>query len=262
MTSFGVIAQRDTFARWIEILDARFSIQIDAIRYDALQSALEQYAAGIGFSLEALLHAAETNRLQSDNWTMILHLATNHETRFFRSPAALELITVISKSIRSPRILSVGCSSGEEPYSIAVELLKAGMCAFRIHGTDVSAVCIETAQAGIYPRHPAVPARAATSNKTHMTFHAWVRGLVTFQQHNILQDRPIELTKPNVVLTQNMLIYYRPATRYEILDRLANLLDAGGFLITGPAETISWPGAGLIRHSHSHLTVFQRPADV
>ena len=95
-----------------------------------------------------------------------------------------------------------------------------------------------------------------------MSFHAWVRGLVTFQQHNILQDRPIELTKPNVVLTQNMLIYYRPATRYEILDRLANLLDAGGFLITGPAETISWPGAGLIRHSHSHLTVFQRPADV
>ena len=259
MNSFGAIAQRDTFARWIEIIESRFSIQIDAIRYDALQAALEQYANGIGLSLDALLQSAELNALQADNWTMILHLATNHETRFFRSPASLELITAIAKTTRSPRILSVGCSSGEEPYSIAVELLKAGICAFRIHGTDVSALCIETAQAGVYPRHDAVPSRAASNNRTHMNFHAWVRGLVTFEQHNILMDRPIDFDKPSIVLTQNMLIYYRPATRYEILDRLANLLDVGGYLITGPAETISWPGAGMIRHPHSHLTVFQRP---
>ncbi|MGP0171061.1 CheR family methyltransferase [Pseudomonas sp. NCHU5208] len=262
MSSFGAIAQRDTFARWIEILETRFSIQIDAIRYQALHSALEQYASGLGINLEKLLFSAEQNALQADHWTMILHLATNHETRFFRSPAALTLIKEISKSLRSPRILSVGCSSGEEPYSIAVELLMAGMCAFRIHGTDVSAVCIETALAGIYPKHDSVPARAASTSRTHMSFHAWVRSLVSFEQHNILSERPIAFSRPNIVLTQNMLIYYRPEARYEILDRLANLLDPGGYLITGPAEAISWAGTGLIRHPHTNLTVFQRPADV
>ena len=194
---------------------------------------------------------------------MILHLATNHETRFYRSPAALEQIVAIAKSMRVPRILSVGCSSGEEPYSIAMELLKAGLCAFRIHGTDISSLCIETASAGAYLKHPAVTERAAAAiDAKHMRFHAWVRDLVSFEQHNILQDRPIQFPKPSIVITQNMLIYYRPETRFEILRRLAGLLDAGGYLITGPAETLSWTSAGLTRHPHPNLTVFQRPADV
>lgn len=263
MDSVEPMGDQQTFSSWLTIIEARFSIQIDALLHVALQSALQNYASTLGCTLGELEVRARESRLQPEHWGMILHLATNHETRFYRSPAALKLIVDITHELKSPRILSVGCSTGEEPYSIAVELLKAGSCSFRIHGTDISPLCIETAKAGRYPKHEAVTQIAAASVDTgHMRFHAWVREMITFEQHNILLDRPIEFTKPNIVLTQNMLIYYRPETRFGILNRLANLLDPGGYLITGPAETLSWSGHGLIRHLHPNLTVFQRAADV
>jgi len=263
MDSVELTGDEHPFTSWLSIIESRFSIQIDALLHAALHSALQNYATTLGCSLADLEIKAKESRLQPDHWSMILHLATNHETRFYRSPAALRLIVDIAKNLKSPRILSVGCSTGEEPYSIAVELLNSGSCSFRIHATDISPLCIETAKAGLYPKHKAVTQLAAASiDPRHMRFHAWVREMITFEQHNILLDRPIEFTKPNIVLTQNMLIYYRPETRFGILDRLANLLEQGGYLITGPAETLSWPGRGLIRHLHPNLTVFQRSADV
>ncbi|EKT4529922.1 CheR family methyltransferase [Pseudomonas asiatica] len=253
----------DIFARWLEIIEARFSIQIDESRQEAFRHALLRHVESQGMNLWTLNDRRKSGQVGEDTWAMILHLATNHETRFFRSLPATQRIVELCKAITAPKILSVGCSTGEEPYSIASALLDAGHPTFRVHGTDVSSVCISTARAGLYPRHPDVGTRAAAPTRgDKMRFHGYVREMVTFEEHNILQDRPVQLSMPHIVITQNMLIYYRPETRYEILDRLASMLAPAGHLITGPGETLNWSNQSMKRIPNSNPNVFQRSVDV
>lgn len=262
MNSFDAISKLTTFDRWLISIEARFSIQIDVTRQKAFRTALESYFSSLGETLESMEMLYRSGLMEIDHWSMILHLATNHETRFFRSMHAIEQIIDICKDLRTPRILSVGCSTGEEPYSIASALLDEGHPTFNIHGTDVSNVCIATAREGLYSSHPRVSHRAAAPVPGQkMRFHAWLRSMVTFEQHNILQDRPVQLSKPNVVITQNMLIYYRQETRFEILDRLSGMLADGGYLITAPAETLNWRAAGMRRTQNNNLNVFVRSSE-
>ncbi|MGE8065153.1 CheR family methyltransferase [Pseudomonas sp. NPDC089569] len=244
---------------WLASIESRFSIEIDQCRQIAFEHALTGYAESLGETLETLATRAKRGLLDSEHWSMILHLATNHETRFFRSPAALKQIGQICQNLSHPKVLSVGCSTGEEPYSIAAALYAAGHDTFEILGTDISAVCIKTAKLGIYKQHPNISSLlAGLLPEQRMRFHPWVKGMVKFEQHNILQDRPVQLLKPNVVITQNMLIYYREETRYEILNRLASMLGVGGYLITAPAETLGWKTPAMTRVHHSQINVFVR----
>lgn len=244
---------------WLASIESRFSIEIDEFRQVAFEHALTGYAEALGESLETLGARARSGLLDSEHWSMILHLATNHETRFFRSPAAIKQIVQICRNLTHPKVLSVGCSTGEEPYSIAAALYAAGHNTFEIHGTDISAVCIKTAKLGIYKQHPNISTLVASLLPDQkMRFHPWVKGMVKFEQHNILQDRPVQLLKPNVVITQNMLIYYREETRYEILNRLSAMLAVGGYLITAPAETLGWRTPAMTRVENSQINVFVR----
>lgn len=263
MTSLDAPAELDIFDRWLVTIEARFSIQIDANRQDAFKSALTRFVESIGMDLESLDERRKSGRVDADIWSTLLHLATNHETRFFRSLPATERIVNLCEGITSPRILSVGCSTGEEPFSIASALLDAGHPTFRVHGTDVSSVCINTANEGLYPRHAGVGLLAAAPTRgDKMRFHRFVRDMVTFEEHNILQDRPVQLANPHIVITQNMLIYYRTDTRYEILDRLSAMLVPGGHLITSPGETLNWSNPSMTRIPNSNPNVFQRSVDV
>ncbi|MBM5458931.1 hypothetical protein H8F21_15295 [Pseudomonas sp. P66] len=263
MESLDAPAELDIFKRWLEIIEARFSIQIDESRQDAFRSALLRYVESQGMDLWSFNERRKAGQVCGDTWSMVLHLATNHETRFFRSLPATQRIVELCKQITAPKILSVGCSTGEEPYSIASALLDAGHPTFRVHGTDVSSMCISTAREGLYPRHPNVGTLAAAPTRDDkMRFHLFVREMVTFEEHNILQDRPVQLPNPHIVITQNMLIYYRTETRYEILDRLASMLTPGGHLITGPGETLNWSNLSMKRIPHSNPNVFQRSVDV
>lgn len=263
MISLDAPEDLDVFGRWLDTIEARFSIQIDDSRQQAFKAALERFADSLDLTLEGLESRSRLGLMETEQWAMVLHLATNHETRFFRSPAATKTIVELCKGILAPKVLSVGCSSGEEPYSISSALLDAGHPTFRIHGTDVSSVCIATAREGLYPQHPNVGNLAAAATRDgKMRFHRFVRDMVTFEQHNILQDRPVELAAPDIVITQNMLIYYRAQTRYQILNRLSSMLTPGGHLITAPGETLNWECQGMTRIPYSNPNVFQRSVDV
>lgn len=263
MDSLALDAVDDSLNRWLLTLEARFSIEIEQDRHEGFKRSLKHFAAGRGVSVDDLYSQLLSDEGSHDVANMILHLATNHETRFFRSPSVTAKIVELCRSLGAPRILSVGCSTGEEPYSIAAALLEAGYANFRVHGTDVSPLCIRTARKGIYPHHSGISQRAAAKNTSgQMRFHRFVRGMVSFEQHNIMHSRPIGFTSPNIIVTQNMLIYYRAEARIAILDRLASLLVPGGFLITGPHETLNWSYPGMTRTRDSFTNEFQRSLDV
>ncbi|MCY1462812.1 CheR methyltransferase, SAM binding domain [compost metagenome] len=68
----------------------------------------------------------------------------------------------------------------------------------------------------------------------------------------------ISFERPDIIVTQNMLIYYRVETRHQILARLAGMLAPGGHLITGPAEDATWKSAAVTRIPNSNASVFQK----
>lgn len=243
----------------VSLIEERFSIQINSDRLDAFHFAVKSSACGRFGSVESLVAAMRSGLVDAETWSQILHVATNHETRFFRHPPTIELIIEFCRSKAVPKILSVGCSTGEEPYSIAAALLRNGHPSFDILGIDISAPCIETARAGIYQSHPKLSNDVAVEvGEGRARFHSWIRHMVRFDVHNILSDVPIAMSAPDVVITQNMLIYYRAETRHHILNRLALELPKGGYLIAGPAEDAGWKCKGMTRTVHTHAAVFRK----
>lgn len=247
---------------WMKIIEERFAIEIAEHRQAAFARALSSFACETGETLEGLLGLFVSGRLDEAQRFQILHLATNHETRFFRYPPSLEAIREVCSGIRhAPRVLSVGSSTGEEPYSIACTLLRAGRAAFQVHGSDVSHPCIETARRGIYRSHPDLRSDVCIPRgENTIKFHSWFRDMVTFEQHNILSDRPVGFSNPDLIITQNMLIYYRVETRHLILQKLAAMLPVGGHLLTGPAEDGNWNPIGLKRLPNHLLNLFVKVA--
>lgn len=253
------IAELNDQEAWIDLLFMRFKIEVAQERQPALFRALESFATSQNETIKSLYHLADNRQLQQSAWTQIIHLATNHETRFYRNPAVAQLVAELARQFPRPRILSVGCSTGEEPYTLAVELAQQGLPNFQIHGTDVSELCIDIAQSGIYRTNSSIHERFAgrIEGGQRMRF-GWIRDFVTFEQHNILGERPVNFASPNIIITQNMLIYYRSKTRMRILDRLSCLLPDGGYLITAPAEEANWTTPGFERLRSFAAPVFRK----
>ncbi|KZN20798.1 MULTISPECIES: CheR family methyltransferase [Pseudomonas] len=244
---------------WVELLAERFSVEIDEDRTIAFTSAIARFAVSLGEDIDSLGMRARQHKLSAEEWGQVLHLATNHETRFFRYMPVMSLITNFAIALPNPRILSVGCSTGEEVYSIATALIGANKVSFAVHGIDISERCVQVAKAGVYRAHPDIGDSVSfISASGHRTFHMWLRDLCTFEQHNIVGDRKIGFERPDIIVTQNMLIYYRVETRHQILAKLASMLPPGGHLITGPAEDARWKSAVVTRISNSNASVFQK----
>lgn len=245
---------------WVDLLSNRFRIEVVQERQLALFKALAAYAGSLNETPESLYRKAVRHQLSRACWAEILHLATNHETSFFRSLPVLEMLGRLAAGFSCPRILCVGCSTGEEPYSIAVHLSQNGQPNFHIHGTDISERCIEKAHLGVYPTHPAVSTQFAgrSEQPQGMRFFEWVKDVVTFEVHNVLSSSPMEFQKPDIILTQNMLIYYRFKSRRQILDSLSCLLAPGGYLITAAAEEAHWNSSEFERIAVQPATVFRK----
>lgn len=256
-----VVSLDQILGGWIDILHSRFKIEIAHDRQAAFFKAINQLGSRIGETEESFLYRAANRLLTQHDWSEIIHLATNHETRFYRYKAIIDLVSKYSSEFARPRVLSVGCSTGEEPYTFAVEMSEKGFSNFQVHGIDISAPCISHARAGVYKQNPAIPARYVSHNASgQMKFYDWFKDFVSFEEHNVLSDQPIDFPKPTTIVTQNMLIYYRRESRIRILENLALMLPKGGYLITGPAEAeeAHWKPSYLERLSIASASVFRK----
>jgi chemotaxis protein methyltransferase WspC len=179
------------------------------------------------------------------------------ETWFFRDRAPFQFLVTHFQKLPAQsvpyRILSVPCSTGEEPYSIAMALLQAGIptSQFTIEGIDISQPHIQKAQAGIYPpfsfRNDDAELQAkffaAVGRDYHL--HDRVKRLVKFRVGNILQAQTWPIGQCyDVIFCRNLLIYFDPATRQRVITRLNHLLKPKGRLFVGHAESSLLLNAG------------------
>jgi chemotaxis protein methyltransferase CheR len=190
----------------------------------------------------------------------LLDAVTVNYTFFFRETAQFHALaaTVFPKLLAGRgdgevlRIWSAGCSSGEEPYSIAITLAEVvgspERCAAQILATDINRKVLRTGADGIYP----------TSRFTHLPQEYRVkylvrdretpvgslricedlRRLVAFRRFNILRDAPPLRNRLDLIFCRNVMMYFDEPTKVRLVTKFLRYLAPGGFVIIGETEAL------------------------
>ena len=190
----------------------------------------------------------------------LIELVVVPETWFFRDREAILAVARLArdKIVRSPastvRILSLPCSTGEEPYSIAMALIDAGVptTQFRIDGIDICKRSLSIAQRGIYGRN-SFRGKQLEYRDRHFSVHdhtAWalseeVRRQVAFRHGNMLAGDFLAHEAPyDFIFCRNVLIYFDRDVQAQAVKVLERLLAQDGCIFVGPAE------AGIMLRPH------------
>lgn len=195
------------------------------------------------------------------------------ETWFFRDRKPFDLLInyVRSEWLKKSgwtklRLLSVPCSSGEEPYSMAIALLEAGLSVnrFSIDAIDISKHAIAKAQRGIYGKNSF---RGEDWIERDRYFHKTVAGyevipalrnIVKFRQGNLLDVFSAAKTKYNIIFCRNLLIYLEPTACTQVFNTLDRLLLPNGLLCVGAAETGKVPSKPFISIRQSFTFAYRK----
>jgi chemotaxis protein methyltransferase CheR len=152
------------------------------------------------------------------------------------------------------RTWSAGCSSGEEPYSIAITLLDAvegrGRWDIKILGTDISTSMLEVARMGVYDKQRVNPVSPMQRQKYLLSSQKdkqsvfevsrSLRDIVLFKYLNLMGDWPINPSGGvDFIFCRNVMIYFDKPTQENLVNRFWNLLASGGVLFTGHSESLT-----------------------
>ncbi len=186
----------------------------------------------------------------------VVEAMTTNESLFFRDVKPFDQFRrlVLPKLLekraagRRIRIWSAACSSGQEPYSLAMVLSEeeARLKGWTVDilGTDISKAMVERARSGTYSQFEiqrGVPApmlsKYFSRDGDKWTVAAQLRGMVSFREFNLLED-PAPLGQFDVVFCRNVLIYFDQPTKTKILAGIARRMPSDGVLYLGGAETV------------------------
>jgi chemotaxis protein methyltransferase CheR len=224
-------------------------------------------------------HFLKYSRGREQELSDIMDVLTTNETYFFREEFQLnafvgellpELKAVKEKrGDRTIRIWSAGCSTGEEPYTIAMLIMETG--AFKdwkieIVGTDISHRVLQQARKGLYGKSSF---RTTSPERIHRFFHQQdglyrindeVRGLVTISHLNLLdENRMILLGKMDIIFCRNVIIYFDQAAKRQVIESFYRSLREGGYLLLGHAESLlNATTAFALKHLKNDM-VYQKP---
>lgn len=236
-----------------ELVYRRSAIMLDEAKSYLIESRLEQVVrAGVAASIADLVAQARMGRANAD--TQIVEAITTHETTFFRD---VEPFEVLKKGLfaelqkvagrRALTIWSAACSSGQEPYSLAMLLLEhfpaLVQAGTRIVATDLSAQVLDKAKAARFRQlevNRGLPA-SHLAKYFHREGTEWVlkdevRALVSFRQLNLVGQWALP-TRPDLIFMRNVLIYFDLHTKRSILEQARTVIDPCGALFLGAAET-------------------------
>lgn len=185
---------------------------------------------------------------------------TTNLTSFFREKHHFSFLRRIvetdwlnrTRQGESFRIWSAGCSSGEEPYSIAMTLCEAGVTPdwnVKILATDLDSNMLDTARAGIYPQervermNPALLKKYFLRDRENgvngtVRVKQSVRDMITFNRLNLMEEWPMR-GRFDVIFCRNVIIYFTKETQRTLFDRYARLLKERAHVFIGHSESLN-----------------------
>lgn len=196
-------------------------------------------------------------KVDNDELSSLVNLLTVNETYFFREPDHLQIMVdrlipglFTERTFGGKiRILSAGCSTGEEPYSIAMTLIErygvAAFDRFSIIAVDVDTDAIARAQAGIYGKGSFRGFKEGRRGRFfdeaadgRFSIREEVKKLVSFEVVNLLSNPyPETMQKLDIIFYRNVSIYFPQLVQREIFANLAGILKTNGYLFLSASET-------------------------
>jgi chemotaxis protein methyltransferase CheR len=245
------------FKRLREIVHARTGIALSEAKRELVYGRLARRLRKLKMQSFAeycqLVETGEPAELEE-----LTNAITTNLTSFFREGyhfeqlAAEALPQIESKraATRRLRLWSAGCSTGEEPYSLAVVLSEAmGRLAnwdVKLLATDIDSKVVATAAEGVYAaeRFKGVPAERvkkwfppAAGRPGFSGASPELKSLITFKQLNLLDPWPMK-GPFDVIFCRNVVIYFDKPTQRRLFDRMAELQEPGGWLFIGHSENL------------------------
>lgn len=198
-----------------------------------------------------------TSRRHPEELQVAVDLLTTNETYFFREPKHFDFLgglLAAHRPGRAFRVWSAACSSGEEPYSIAMVLNDhLGEAPWEVVASDISTRVLARAQIGHYPL-----GRADGISREHLSRYCLkgvgsqdgtllidrkLRSRVSFRQINLNCGLP-SLGEFNVIFLRNVMIYFNMETKRQVVQRMLPLLRPGGHFLIGHSESLN----GVVDH--------------
>jgi len=209
--------------------------------------------------------------------TAIMDLLTVNETYFFReqnqlrafSEEILEELWTVNRDRKTLRVWSAGCSTGEEPYTIAMLINERGHFSgwdIEIHGSDINQRVLQTARRGVYRRNsfrtiePYFMSKYFVEEDGSFRIRDSARKHVNFSYLNLLDPfKSRFLGRMDVIFCRNVLIYFDNSSRRRVIENFHDRLVDGGYLLLGHAESlINISTAFTLRHLKNDM-VYQKP---
>jgi len=218
------------------------------------------------------------DRKKDEEIADIMDILTTNETYFFRESFQLKAFTdeilpelkVLKQRDRTLRIWSAGCSTGEEPYTIAMLMLELDCFKgwrIEIVGSDISQRVVQHARKGVYGKssfrctEQRYLNRFFTQTEGGYRICDEVRELVTISHMNLFDaNRLALLGKMDVIFCRNVIIYFDQNSKKRVIESFYNTLRGGGYLLLGHSESLmNISTAFALRHLKNDM-VYQRTA--
>ncbi|CAN5372161.1 protein-glutamate O-methyltransferase [soil metagenome] len=207
----------------------------------------------------------------------LINAVTTNKTDFFREPVHFDYLRTVvlpefkGRGTRALRAWSVACSTGPEPYTMAMVLDdfagRYGGPSYGILATDLDTEVLETALAGIYRVELVAPVpmplrqkyviAARDAKRREVRIAPALRSAIGFARLNLMDDRYPIGEPMDVIFCRNVLIYFDKPTQLKVVTQLAGCLAQGGYLFLGHSESIAGLDLPLKQVAN---TVFQRAA--
>ncbi|WP_085724457.1 protein-glutamate O-methyltransferase CheR [Pseudomonas sp. R37(2017)] len=236
--------------RFFDFLKERIGLDVTSVGPAIIERAVRQ--RGIAAQTSSADEYWRTLQGSRDEQQALIEAVIVPETWFFRYPESFATLAKLASkrlaeinNLRALRILSLPCSTGEEPYSIAMALLDAGLKPhqFKVDGMDVSPLSVAKARCALYGKNSfrgddiAFRDRHFTTEGDAYRLNPRVQEQVRLQVGNLLDPVLLAGEPPfDFVFCRNLLIYFDQPTQRQVFEVLKRLTHDEGVLFIGPAE--------------------------
>lgn len=249
------------FKRLSEFIMSQYGIKMSSVKKTMLQSRLQKRLQLLDFmSFREYVDYLFSQQGQKHEISHMVDAISTNKTDFFRENAHFDFLLsqgideYIKKAAkRNISVWSAGCSTGEEPYSIAIILnefcIKNKYIDFEILATDISSGVLQNAILGIYNKDKVsmfsgeyrkrylLKGKNNYNNKVRIIWE--LRKKVNFQKLNLISSNFVGLGKFDMIFCRNVMIYFERNVQYRLLKQFAQQLLPNGYLFIGHSESIT-----------------------
>ena len=272
----------ELFEKWCKLVELRTGMRIAETRRSFLLSKLSIRMREIKCdNYQDYYDVITDDKAGFVEWETLVDRLTVHETRFWRDESIFKLIEkeyieknqLLKSEYLNLQVWSVGCATGEEPYSLA--LWFEHFCSMNnldnrqgIHATDISLDALATGRKGIYPenRLTNLPEKYldyyfSKVDEEKYIVNESIKERVCFTKLNLMDTDSFPFANFDIIVCQNVMIYFEQELRIKFLNEFANYLKVGGIIILGAGEVLGWNHPKMESVSFQSTLAFRRTVE-